>query len=278
MSFWWEDGYVKDAPHRDEKVQCHVSYDGKGKQFLSCQIEKTGVHHLDAVFFNREFSSFLTLDNVGRSNFSVSVYRIQDNVVNASRKEVVLNKTITVEANSGFLALSHDDTMISIGVLKVDTINVIELATEDFLFDMSGGKKDAYWGVVNFIDKDDNNSFLELRCLKMQKSNPVNSALRMWDLGCSSGEDDDEDEVARILWEYSVTGKCYFAVSPTSIIVAAEERQSLEWIDRQSGVRVHNLSVKEWVSKPVLSKSSRFFAGQEWRHNHLLVSVLCALP
>ena len=270
MSFWWEEGYsaeaAKEAAAKKKNLQKSVAYDGKGASFRLHELSRTGTHHLQGTFFHQTSSKFMMLNNEGRQMFTAALFEIQST---GGGYEFVEKKKFDAAKNSGFLSISQDDTIMTIGVLKQDSISVVELATEDLLIEMSGHRKIGYWGKTTFPEQQVegcNNIFIELRVLKMHKSNPLESVLRMWDLGFNppvvdgAGEDEEEDEEEKILWDYMLTGKCHYCVCDDFIIVTSEENQTIEWIDRKNGQMTNSINAGEWVSQPVLSASKKLFA------------------
>lgn len=280
MAFWWEDGFDASKVKADEEAGKVLregraaTFDGKGRTFRVHNLVKTGFHHLDGHFFNQNGAKFMMLNNEGRQKFTISIFEVRATTTPPGFETVEI-KTMETEKNSGFLSISNDDSMVAVGILKEDSISIVEIESEDLLINMSGGRKTGYWGNLQFPapkkESKSNNLFVELRVLKMQKSNPVDSVLRVWDLGFADAEkehdrnreedeDEDEDEEERIVWQYNLSGKCHYVVCSNFIIVTCEEEKTIEWLDKATGRLLNMMNVGQWLSKPVLSASGVLFA------------------
>ncbi len=189
-------------------------------------------------------------------------------------------RTQKVTENSGYLAISRDDSLLCVGAAKKDLVGVYETESGDLLINLTGGEPAGYFGKMSFLPPtkgapDSNNAFMELRVAKIEKGRPKESKLRLWDLGFKvekaeggeenkgKGDDDDEesdDEVEEKLWETTVHGRCNYGVSGDVFLMVSEEDETIEWRNRADGAVTKTLKLDGWVSKPIVSSDGKYFA------------------
>lgn len=122
--------------------------------------------------------------------------------------------------------------------------------------------------------QDLSNAMVELRVLKMDRSNPKESILRLWDLGFRvpldgyssviAEDPDEDDEVASVVWDLKLpAGFCSICATATFIIltiVKSEKLSIIQWIDRATGTKIREIKLLEWCSKPILSSDGSLAA------------------
>jgi hypothetical protein len=180
---WWEDGFDRATSAGNLKgegsMKFFTGYDADGRDFL-LQTIKTDLHQLDGLFTNQQPSTFLLLNEPGKGNFqknsSVTIYSMTDQGL---EKET----SFLVGDHSGFFAISDDDAILAVGVLKEDTVQIYQIDTGELLINLNGGQKNGFFGALNFLPDALNNSLVECRVLEMQKGRPSQCLMRMWDLG-----------------------------------------------------------------------------------------------
>jgi hypothetical protein len=298
--FWWEDGYDPlNPPKQQTRIRNTIKFDGDGDTFLLTKLETAGVHRLCVSFLPGDSSAVITLNNTGRKFFSVNYYKLETVALSRaastspgpSNSSVAVGaavsvgsstssswqlgevRSVPVVSNTGYFAVSRDGNIMSTAILKCDKMKILDVRNDDLLVNVDGGCKMGYWGQLKFLpavgEADYNSSLLELRVLKMDRSNPTESVLRLWDLGFRnpvgtdpSEEVDDEEE--NILWTVKfAAGICSYAAASDFIIVSLTKSEKLtviQWLDRSSGNKTKEIRVNEWCSKPVMSKNERFCA------------------
>jgi hypothetical protein len=180
-------------------------------------------------------------------------------------------------ANTGYFTISRDGRIMSAAILKCDKMKILDVRNDDLLVNVDGAAKMGYWGQLKFLKPvgnsspmhDFNNSLLELRVLKLDRSNPTESVLRLWDLGFRNPIDTDpadevDDDEENVLWSVKYpAGICAYAAATSFIIVTltkSEKLSLIQWLDRATGAKTMEIKVNDWCSKPSLSKDERFCA------------------
>lgn len=295
--FWWEEGYnekAKDAEAESRKNLSKMKYDGSGERCLLNSIV-TDLHHLDGKFFNKTSDKFACLSEAGKGRHqkssSVTIYDL-------ANRHLEIESSFTVDHNSGFMAISNDDKILAIGVLKCDKVTVYEVETGDLLINVEGGQRLGFWGTLYFLSGDHNNSLVELRVTEMVKSKTKSSIVRLWDLGFrptvnEDGEESDDDEEESKLWEHKRpqgNGTVHYAPCGDNLLLFTAENpkedkkpsggrssslvaggkvvadSTIQWVDRATGNVQHTVKCGKWATKTVVSKNSRFVAVGHFEH------------
>lgn len=265
---WWEDGYDRDTAAGNLKntgdVKFFSGYDSDGKD---CIIEtlKTDLHQLDGLFLNNKPSTFLLLNEPGKGNFqknsSVTEYEVTES-------GFVKNRSFQVGDHAGYFSISNDDSILAIGILKEDTIQIYQLNTGELLVNVDGGRKNGFFGELHFLPDALNTSLLECRIVEMQKGRATQTLLRMWDLGfrpkrepTDSDSDSDADEEETKTWEKKFSGEITTKPCEDDILVSRAALNCIEWLESS---RAKPLAVvktgEKWTSKTVVSPNKSFVA------------------
>ena len=236
--------------------------DFKSEKFLLKELV-TDLHHLHAVCLNMS-NRFLILNEPGKGhherNWSILIYNLdRDNML-------VLMDSFQVEDQSGYIGVSKDDRLVSVGVLKEDSINIYDIQNGDLLASIDGGRKTGFWGTLTFLPDVYNNTLLEFRVLSMNKGRPNESIVRFWDLGFRSadyGGDDDEQEV--VIWERVKKGYVHHGVSGTDLLLATHADR-INWLDSHTGDILRYMPLDKWSAKAILSRSMKYVAVSHIGH------------
>ena len=239
-------------------------YSADGSDF-AIETIKTDLHQLDGLFMHTKPSTFLLLNEPGKGNFqknsSVTIYSL-------TKQGMEKERSFLVGDRSGFFSLSDDDTILAVGVLKEDTVQIYQMDTEELLVNIKGGQRVGFFGVLSFLPDVLNNTLMECRVTEMSKGRPTQCLMRMWDLGfrprrepTESDSDSDADEEENKLWEKKLAGEINFAPCQDSIITTRTASNTVEWLNLGRGkVQKVIKTGKKWSSKSIASSSKAFVA------------------
>jgi hypothetical protein len=257
-SFWWEEGYDESQQVATSKTNIRIEYDAEGEQFEITKFS-TALNHMDSVFFHHD-NTIVSLRHQRSRSASIALY-------SCSAESGLIPHTIyDIGDNSGYIALSHDDKILAVGVLKEDLVMIFDVMNGDLLVNVTGGSKLGYWGHLQFMPGNHNNTLVEVRTTSMDKQGKVKeTVVRTWDLGfrpseTASNSDDDEDEETVKVWEIKRRGQVSCIRHENTMICAAELLQKLEWLDPSNGSILRQLSFTNWLSKPVISSNGLYVA------------------
>lgn len=112
-------------------------------------------------------------------------------------------KEFEVHCKSGYIAVSGDGTMVAVAVLKEDTVDIYELTTGDLLLSLDGGRREGFWGSLQFLRG--SNRLIELRSIEYARGVSKRNIMRCWDLGFATRRDPTGDERVPSSWNEEVT-------------------------------------------------------------------------
>jgi hypothetical protein len=254
--FWWEDGYDQTVQAAPKSTNNRIQYDADGASF---EITKytTDLNHMDSLFFHND-NTIVSLRHQRSRSSSIALYSYVPGC------GLVPQVIYDISDNSGYIGLSHDDKLLAVGVLNEDLVMIFDVMNGDLLVNVNGGYKLGYWGQLQFLPGNNNNTLLEVRTISMDKGKAKETVARTWDLGFrpneNSSDDDDDDEETVKLWEIKRRGNLSCARHENTIISAADFLQKLEWLDHTNGSILRQLSFSSWLSKPVISSDGLYVA------------------
>ena len=201
MSFWWEDGYDPSVSAAVQKGERSLRADANGATFLVENL-KTDAHHLHGQY-NPKRRQLITLDGCGKEDSRIRV-RCAD-------KGVILQE-FPVHSKSGYIAVSGDGSMVAIGVLKEDYVEIYELSSGDLLLSLEGGRKTGFWGQLAFLPG--SNKLLELRAIEYARGIAKRNVMRLWDLGFCNRKTSERDNHVLNAWFHTSP-----EVDPTEAVI-----------------------------------------------------------
>jgi hypothetical protein len=267
--FWWEDGYNENQQLTATNISNRIEYDAEGEQFEITKFT-TDLNHMDSVFFHHD-NTIVSLRHQRSRSASIALYSC------SSESGLIPHTIYDIGDNSGYIALSHDDKILAVGVLKDDLVMIFDVMNGDLLVNVTGGNKLGYWGSLQFMPGNNNNTLIEVRTTSMDKQGKVKeTVVRTWDLGfksetASDNDDDDDDEETVKVWEIKRRGQISCTrhetgTSTSPMICASELLQKLEWLDSSNGSILRQLSFSSWLSKPVISSDGLYVATAHFGH------------
>jgi hypothetical protein len=172
-------------------------------------------------------------------------------------------KSWNVDEKCGYFALSHDSSLLAIGVLKEDKTIIFDFPEGELLINLRGGGKNGFFGQLSFVQS--KNLLIELRVTAQDNRGPKKSICRLWNLGFKESEavndNDEDDEVETKLWEFEFRGFGQLsALDSENIFINWESHRKIDKISFNTGEILRSYTFDKWSSKCVMSSDLKLIA------------------